>query len=319
MYKRSRLAGILGCAALVAMVGCSANSGVTPVSGTTTQQQALRGVPMGPGWIYKDGVLYHTPHYMSTVKAASHIKQAILLSYGGGAVLVHPRAYVIFWGFNTYGDPNGVKPLLHNYLRVMGGSGHNNIYTQYYMKVGTTMTDIKNPHKQLAGVWEDDTNPVPQNPTDAQVAAEAAAGVAHFGGTPDLNGSYIVATPHGRSINGFGTQFCAYHSATSVSGKIISYTNLPYQPDAGSNCGANFISPPSDESGADEGVTIVEGHEYGESVTDPDPFSGWNSPQGEIGDLCAWTNVLNDPFRLKSYTSQPMFSNATASCVHSYP
>ncbi len=151
------------------------------------------------------------------------------------------------------------------------------------------------------------------------MAAEAAAAVAHFGDTPDLNASYVIATPHGRSTSGFGTQWCAYHSAVSVSGKMISYSNLPYQPDAGANCGANFISPPSDESGADEGVTIVEGHEYGESVTDPVPFSGWNSGSGEIGDLCAWTNVLNDPFRTKQYTSQPMFSNATTSCVHSYP
>ncbi len=120
MFKRTRLAGILGCAALVAMVGCSANSGVTPVSGTTAQQQALRGVPMGPGWIYKDGVLYHTPHYMATVKAASHVKQDILLTYGGGAVLVHPHAYLIYWGYGTYGDPNGVKPLLTKYIKVMG-------------------------------------------------------------------------------------------------------------------------------------------------------------------------------------------------------
>jgi hypothetical protein len=319
MYTRSRLAGILGCAALVAMVGCSANSGVTPVAGTTPQQQALRGVPMGPDWIYQDGVLYHTPHYMSTVQAASHVKQDIQLLYGGGSVLLKPKTYLILWGYKTYGDPNGVKPLLHTYLKNMGGSSYTNIYVQYYDKVGSKTNNITNPLRQLAKVWEDDTNPVPQIPTDAQVAAEAAAGVAHFGGTPDLNGSYVVATPHGRSSSGFGTRFCAYHSATSVGGKMISYTNLPYMPDAGASCGSNFIPPPSDESGADEGVTIVEGHEYGESVTDPVPFSGWNSPRGEIGDLCAWTNVQNDPFRTKSYSSQPMFSNATSSCVHSYP
>ena len=317
MFKRSQLVGILGCAAMLAIVGCSANSGVTPTSGTSAQQ-SLKVSPSGSGWIQQDGVVYHTPHYMVTREMASHqINPLILLTYGGGAVLVKPKAYVIYWGYTTYGDPNSVKPLLSNYLRVMGHSGHNNIYTQYYMKSGTTTIDIKNPRGQLGGVWEDDTNPVPQNPTDAQVAAEAAAGVAHFGYNP--NGSYIVATPHGRSSSGFGTSYCAYHSATKVSGKVVSYTNLPYQPDAGSSCGANFISPPSDETGADEGVTIVEGHEYGESVTDPNPFSGWNSPQGEIGDLCAWTNIQNDPFRAKSYTSQPMFDNKTAACEQSGP
>ncbi len=48
-------------------------------------------------------------------------------------------------------------------------------------------------------------------PTDAQVAQEALAGVSHFG--YDVNGSYIVATPHGRNSQGFGTTFCAHHSA----------------------------------------------------------------------------------------------------------
>ncbi len=90
-------------------------------------------------------------------------------------------------------------------------------------------------------------------------------------------------------------------------------------PDAGGNCGANITTAPKDETGTDEGVTIVEGHEYGESVTDPNPPSGWYSNQaGEIGDACAWINIQNDPFGKKSYTSQPMYSNATESCVHSY-
>jgi len=90
-------------------------------------------------------------------------------------------------------------------------------------------------------------------------------------------------------------------------------------PDGGSSCGANFISPPNDETGADEGYTIVLGHEYNESVTDPNPPSGWyNNSFGEIGDECAWTDITNDPFGKKSFTDQPLWSNATNSCVHSY-
>ncbi len=58
----------------------------------------------------------------------------------------------------------------------MGGSGHNNIYTQYYEKVGSTTTYITNPKKQLAGIWEDDKTPVPTHPTDSQIQQEAAPG-----------------------------------------------------------------------------------------------------------------------------------------------
>ena len=148
------------------------------------------------------------------------------------------------------------------------------------------------------------------------MAAEALQGVAHFGYDP--NGSYVVATPHGHSTPGFGTSFCAYHDDASYNGQNVAFTNSPYMPDAGTSCGANFTAPPSDETGTDEGVTIVEGHEYAESITDPHPFNGWNSGDGEIGDLCAWTDIQNDPFGKKSYTAQPLYSNATQSCVHTY-
>jgi hypothetical protein len=106
----------------------------------------------------------------------------------------------------------------------------------------------------------------------------------------------------------------------------ISYTNLPYVPDAGPNCGANYWKAPKDESSLDEGVTIVEGHEEGESITDPIYALGWYDPgavkgsnKGEIGDLCAWIDIRNDRFGNKWYSMQPMYSNASESCVHTYP
>jgi hypothetical protein len=318
MYRHSRLVAILGCAATLAMVGCATNSSMTPTSGAPAVSQAHGSGPTGPGWIHAGGLVYHTPHYMVT-RSMAHgaIVPNILLNYGGGPVLVTPKTYLILWGYKTYGDPDKVGRLLKHYLNHEGGSGHNNIYTQYYETVSGSNIYITNPVTQAGGAWMDLTNPVPTQPTDQQVAAEALAGVAHFGYDP--NGSYIVATPHGRSSSGFGTQWCAYHGATSSSGKLVSYTNLPYMPDAGSSCGANFTTPPADEMGIDEGVTIVEGHEYGESVTDPNPPSGWyNGQYGEIGDICAWQNIQNDTFGKHSYTMQPMFSNATQSCVQTY-
>ena len=313
MQMHSRVAAALGCLATLAMVGCAANSGVAP-STVSMQQQSRATGPSGPGWINKDGVVYHVPHYMATRQSATgQVLPMILLSYGGGPVLVAPKAYIIYWGYGTYGDTDGVKSLLNAYVKHMGGSSHDNIYDQYYETNGGT-TYITNPANQFGGSWVDNRNPVPTHPTDAQVAQEALKGVAHFG--YDANGSYIVATPHGRSTSGFETSWCAYHSTTYSAGRYVSYTNLPYQPDAGSSCGASIIGAPHDEPAVDEGVTIVEGHEYGESVTDPVPASGWyNNQEGEIGDICAWQNIQNDPFGRKSYTMQPMFSNATQSCV----
>lgn len=308
MYTFARLAGTLGCAAAFAMAGCSG------IGGSQSTPSAPGSALTGPDWKYEGGVLYRTPHYMGTRwSARPAVHPDILLSYGGGPVLKTPRIHYIFWGYKA-GDPNGLATLLETYAKSIGGSAYNNIYTQYYGPSG----NITNPSNQFSGAMFDNTNPIPAHPTDAQVAAEAVNFVKLHG--YDANGSYVVATAHGHSSSGFGTQWCAYHSATTYNNHLISYTNLPYIPDAGSSCGSNIIGPPSDESGADEGVTIVGGHEYGESITDPNPPSGWyNNTYGEIGDICAWQNIQNDPYGTHTYTAQPMFSNASQSCVHHYP
>jgi len=313
MHMHMRVAAVLGCVSALAMVGCSTNSGMTPL-GSTTQSQSAHSVS-GPGWHSENGVLYHTPHYMVTRQNANHgMKGNISLSYGGGPVLVNPKVYLILWGYKTYGDADKVGKLLKKYIKAEGGSAYDNTVTQYYMTSGSQQLNITNPSKQLGGVWDDETNAVPAHPSDSQVAAEALQGVNHFG--YDASGSYVVATPHGHSSIGFGTSWCAYHSNTFYSNQYVSYSNLPYMPDAGANCGANIIGAPKDELGVDEGVTIVEGHEYAESETDPTPFNGWNSAFGEIGDLCAWQNIQNDPMGKKSYTMQPEWSNASGSCSH---
>lgn len=315
MHMHMRVAAVLGCMAALAMVGCSTNGAMSPLGSTTQSQNASHAVS-GPGWREENGVLFHDPHYMVTRDhAAPNVKHAVTLSYSGGPVLVTPKVYLILWGYKQYGDTDKVKKLLKAYIKHEGGSALDNVVTQYYMTSGSQTTYIGNPTNQLGGVWDDENDAVPSHPSDSQVAAEALVGVAHFG--YDASGSYVVATPHGHSSFGFGTQWCAYHSNTYSNNQYVSYTNLPYMPDAGGNCGANIISPPSDELGVDEGVTIVEGHEYAESETDPVPFTGWNSAFGEIGDLCAWYNIQNDPFGKKSYTMQPEYSNASQSCVHS--
>jgi len=316
MDKLSRLVGIAACVSALAAAGCASSSGVTPSTGSpmSVPQQAAA----NQGWVHDGGITYHVPHYMATRSGAQQqVKPDIQLVYGGGVVLTAPKMYLIFWGYKAAGDAQKVKPLLHKYANSIGGSGHDNIYTQYYQDIKGVTTYITNPTNQFGGAWADNTTPVPTHPTDAQVAAEALLGVKHFG--YNANASYVVATPHGHSSSGFGTQWCAYHSATTYNSQLVSYTNLPYMPDAGQNCGANFTSPPSDETGTDEGVTIVEGHEYGESVTDPNPPTGWyNNSYGEIGDICAWQNIQNDTFGAYSWTSQPMFSNKTSACVQTY-
>ncbi|HLY03512.1 MAG TPA: hypothetical protein VKR56_13590 [Candidatus Cybelea sp.] len=293
--------------ATLALVGCAA-SGLAPTSGSTTSTQA------GSTHVLR----YLPTHYAArAVVPDSSSGSGGLLKYYGGPVLVHPKIYLIFWGYKKYGDPDRVAPLLEAYSKAVGGSTHNSIYTQYYDIVDGKTNYITNFRGQLGGVWFDNKTPVPPEPTDVQIGNEALKGVSRFG--YDASGSYVVATPHGRSPIGFGTQWCAYHSGTQEGTNLVSYTNLPYMPDAGDSCGADSTSPPKDERAKDEGVTIVEGHEYADSITDPNPGSGWyNFEYGEIGGSCSGNDIQNDPFGKKSYATGPEFSNVTETCVQAY-
>ena len=65
-----------------------------------------------------------------------------------------------------------------------------------------------------------------------------------------------------------------------------------------------------------DGVTIVEGHEYAETLTDPYPSTGWIDSSGqENGDKCAWVKLgqgasQNITLSTGSFAVQSTWSNA---------
>jgi hypothetical protein len=178
-----------------------------------------------------------------------------------------------------------------------------------------------------AGVWADNASAAPNQPTQSQLAAEAVRAAAHFGNTSASSNAtvqYVIATAHGFNSSGFGTQYCAYHSSTSSSYGNVAYTNLPYITDAGASCGANFNG-----LGPNAGITIVEGHEFAETITDQFPNGGWlDSGGSETGDKCAWISsgqgasanvtLSGHTFPVQSLWSNVFNSNA-GGCVLSYP
>jgi hypothetical protein len=325
MQIHSRLAAALGCVATLAMVGCATNGGgVTPTTNTTlAAPDSVAAIPNG--WHEHDGIMWTTPHYMLTRERTEALRKAHpftapqQLRYYNGEVETTPSVVLILWDFKKAGDPDKVGPLLSTYQGNMGGSGHNNIYTQYYQDIASTTTYIGNPSNQLLKVYNYKKK-APTAPSEFQMAQVAVTVADKLKLGTGINTSYVVVAPYHHDPAGFLTQgWCAYHSTARAASGTISWTNLPYMPDGGSSCGANIIGAPSDESPADEGVTIVEGHEQGESATDPIPGLGWyNGSYGEIGDICAWQNIQNDTFGSYSYTMQPMWSNASQSCVHTY-
>src|SRR5579862_2815382 len=238
------------------------------------------------------------------------------LIYGGGPVQVVPKVYLVFWGFSgpndATHDPDGLATYLTNFITAIGGSSWINTDTQYYQTIGGTQ-NVTNPTAQLGGTWYDTTSsPLPVY-LDSDVAAEAVRAVGHFGYSANAN--YFIVTPTHTLEPGFAAEWCAYHGTTTSGSSAVAYTDFPYQPDALSNCGSGSVNSP----GTLDGVSIVGGHEEAETQTDPGAGNGWVDGSGsEIGDKCAWINLQNTSFPNGSrFPTQPLWSNATASCVQS--
>jgi serine protease len=106
---------------------------------------------------------------------------------------------------------------------------------------------------------------------------------------------------------------------------------MPYVTDVGASCGENFVN--SGSAGTLDGVTIVEGHEYNETITDQFPAGGWTVPSGtkageEVGDLCAWISsgqgaatdlsLTTGSFAVQSIWAND-FNNGGGGCETSHP
>jgi hypothetical protein len=261
------------------------------------------------------------------------------LSYHGGiggiGVETAPKVYLVLWGSQwNNNDPSGEATILENFYRGAGGSSWLNSVTQYCQGVasGTVTCGNSGQHAGnqtgiFAGVWADNTTSAPSKPRQSQIAAEAVRAAQHFGNTTTTSNAsvqYVIATSTGHSSNGFKTQYCAYHSATSSAVGNVAYTNLPYITDAGASCGANFNG-----LGPKAGITIVSGHEMAESITDQFPNGGWLDAGGEEnGDKCAWIssgqgasadiNLTTGTFAVQSLWSNA-FNSGSGGCVVSYP
>ena len=238
---------------------------------------------------------------------------------------------------------------LHKLLQGLGTSGDtwSNVMTQYCdnsgaIKVDTTVapnnclagtvtTGLPAATGALAGVWYDSATATAFSGTTADnnvLANEAVAAAFYFKTKDSLfsieNSQIVIASPKGTHPGGFNTpasNWCAWHSAaTSASiGGSVAFTNLPYMTDMGALCGANLVN--AGAAGALDGVSIVEGHEYAETLSDAIPNTGWVASNGsENGDNCSWiTPYGNITTSTGTFAMQSTWSNATNSCQMSAP
>lgn len=333
MHLRSKILAAIALGALIS--GCSGGGNTfTPASGSpggpTTQS-----IPRSA--VGSDGRVM-TFFYTKQVEQSGRVGDSASgpqtkattsnLTYHNGPIQTNPKIYVVYWGSawnTTSGDPRGVHSYYDKFMAGIGGSSWLNSVTQYTQSDGQHVGNAAGSYNASTQSWVDTTNAVPSltgSNYQSLFAAEAARAAAHFGDY-STSASYVIAVSHGVAVNGFAGSctgffcqfqqlYCAWHSSTSANGSTIAYTNLPYIPDAGTSCGQGSVTSP----GYTDGVSIVGGHEQGETETDPQPNTGWlDSSNAENGDKCAWTNLKNSTFSTGTFPTQPLWSNAISGCT----
>ena len=265
-------------------------------------------------------------HPQSAVPAAG--TAANDLNYGGGidgigVTTGHEKVYLVFYGsqwgsqstnangdVTLSGDPSGAAPYVQEFLKGLGTNNElwSGVMTQYCEGVaaGTQICPAGNTSHvgyptggALAGVWVDESTASPSAASGHQLGVEAVNAASHFGNTTaalNRNAQYVIFSPHNANPDNYMTGgFCAWHdyngdttlSGGAVSSSVgdVSFTNLPYLLDVGTSCGQDFVN----SSGTLDGFSIVEGHEYAETITDQNPAGGYTDSSGaENGDKCAW-------------------------------
>jgi hypothetical protein len=277
---------------------------------------------------------------------------------GIGVTSGKEKVYLVFWGTqwgtqstNSSGnltfsrDSAGAAPRLQNMFKGLGTGNElwSGVMTQYCdgssVATGATSCPSGAAHVgyptggALAGVWYDNAAAEPRTASGNQLAKEAIRAAAHFGNTTAASNRYaqydILSASGTNPDNWLNGGFCAWHDyngdttlsggAASSSYGDIAFTNMPYVLDAGANCGQNFVNGGS--AGNLDGFTMVNGHEYAETITDQNPAGGWtNASSGEENaDECAWISSgqgasANVTMGNGSYAMQSTWSNDTNRC-----
>jgi Ricin-type beta-trefoil lectin domain/Putative Ig domain len=262
--------------------------------------------------------------------AASCAEPDCDLVYGGGPVQHSPHVYLLLWGPDWTSSSTAYVDLYYLYagLGVPTHDTWSTITSQY----GDGSGHPGFSGSVFEGAWQDGSPP-PDPVTPDDLAAEADGLASQLGISDRADAQIVVASQSGTCFSdGFAGScgavspsgvYCGWHAMSSAG---VPFTNLPYQLDAGTACGKNWIN--SGSAGTYDGFSTVAGHEYAESVTDPEAGQGWSDPAdgisgGEIADKCAWggrTFGVSDPkgdvtLSTGTFAMQSLWSNAAGRCV----
>lgn len=120
--------------------------------------------------------------------------------------------------------------------------------------------------------------------TDAKVLSLVKA----YAGTPDPNAIYLVLSSSDiDETSGFGSQYCGWHTFSTVSNVVTKYAFIGNPSRYMSACAAQTVSP-NGNAGVDAMISVIA-HELAEAATDPKLNAWYDRSGNENADICAWT------------------------------
>ncbi|MGZ3507928.1 MAG: hypothetical protein ACXWNJ_05920 [Vulcanimicrobiaceae bacterium] len=248
------------------------------------------------------------------------------VTFNGGAVVTSARQHDIFLNCKSscFGLPQVFQADLNasTFVHVIDQYVHVTTNNRYPFGRAFAVTEsfISNPITSFG------TNPVVSE-NDIFNIVHAAAKVAGVGYgneyhvflAPGLDHCFDQSNVCYSPDNNSAFVFCAYHASITFKdiGHVI-YSVEPFQnvPGCGNNTGSAHVTGPNPIP-TDDTATVLS-HEFFESVTDPDPNTGWsNGTSGEIGDPCDPNLILRREIQNldgHKFLIQPEYSNANHGC-----
>ena len=265
------------------IVSANVEAGVIRSQGGVDQDY----VPTGKGWGVPDlnnkGVLKGSKgggHGGGGGGGGNHKSTSNGINYHGGPLILGTTNLYYIW----YGNwaNNSAVSILNNLATNIGGSPYFNINTTYYDGTNTKISNDVNAASTFYDNYSQGTSL-----TDNKVQAIVSNAISSGALPKDSNGVYMVLTSADvNETSGFCTQYCGWHTHSSLLGKDIKFAFVGNADRCPSACSAQSTSP-NGNPGADAMSSVIA-HELEEAVTDPD-LNAWYDRRGyENADKCAW-------------------------------
>jgi hypothetical protein len=238
-------------------------------------------MPENPGQQFEAGAPSVIPHRVNQLGDAPTKGGTAALSpitNHGGPRMGSPKPYLIWygnWNQSNGSDTPAGQQLVRDFLFGLSNSPYYQINTTYSGPTGTILSTSEITVGGSGRLTDRGVTTIVSNAiTGGQLAK-------------DPIGVYFVITSSDISKSGFCTQYCGWHTRSTIGGVDIKYSFVGNANRCLNACAAQTVGP-NGNAGVDGMISVIA-HELEETNTDPDLNAWYDSSGAENADKCAWT------------------------------